>query len=702
MKYTIVSDLPGRIRLRCGAYAFDEEQSFSVMAHLQALPYVERVKASHLTGSILLFYTEGFRGSVIRAVAAMGKDALQPVAESDRDPALGIDMQFKQRLYKMILRRLVNKFLLPSWLKVPLYLWRGLGFIRRGWSCLRRGMITVDVLDGAAVGVSLLQGNYSTAASIMFLLGLSELLEDYTRQKTRSALAQSLAVHVDTVWVRRDSGEVQIPVAQLRVGDHVVVRSGSMIPIDGTVCDGEASVNQASMTGEPLPVLKKAGDSVFAGTVLEEGCLAVEVRTLLSESRISKLVELIEQSEALKANVQAKAERMADRIVPFSFLLAIGVFVFTGNWRKALSVLLVDYSCAIKLATPISVISAMREAAAHKVMVKGGKFLEAVAEADTIIFDKTGTLTVASPAVSKVVPFAGFRRDEVLRTAACLEEHFPHSVARAVVRKALEEELRHAEEHAEVEYIVAHGIATTYQGRRVVIGSHHFVVEDENIRLSEEQLRQVESTANGDSVIFLGVDGEAAGFLCISDPPRGEAAEVIEALRGLGIRHVVMLTGDGETTARNVATSLGIDQYRSQVLPEDKASIVAEYKRQGRKVIMVGDGINDSPALAAADVSISMKDASDIAREVADITLLGSSLRELITLRTLSRSLMTRIRSNYRFIVTFNTLLLLLGLGGVITPNASAVLHNTSTIAISAASMRPCLKGERRKAVEKE
>jgi len=689
MKYIIASDFPGRIRVRCGKYAFTKEEGSAIAEHLAGLPWVEEVKASYLSGGILMYYNKGFRKDVLKAISNLSLRTLPALPESAGTK--DIDMRFKERLYKMLLRRAVQHFLLPAFLRNLFYLWRGYGFLRRGWASLRRGRVSVEVLDGAAVGVSLLQGHFNTASSIMFLLGLSELLEDYTRQRTKSALTRSLAFNVDTVWIEKDGAELSIPLSQLVVGDMVVVRTGSMIPIDGTVRKGEAAVNQSSMTGEPLPVLKRPGDSVFAGTVLEEGSVTVEVRALADETRISRVVELIDRSEALKAGVHARAERIADRIVPMSFLLAIGVFVFTGNWRKALSVLLVDYSCAIKLATPITVISAMREASGYRIMVKGGKFLEAMAEADTIVFDKTGTLTEASPRVSKVLPFEGWERDEVLRTAACLEEHFPHSVARAVVRRALEENLLHEEKHAEVEYIVAHGIATTYRGRRVVIGSHHFVAEDEKVEIAGEQMELVDKAANGDSVIYLGVDGKAVGAICISDLPRTESRNVIERLKRLGIERVIMLTGDGEATAKTVAESLGIDEYRAQVLPEDKAAIVEEMKAQGRKVVMVGDGINDSPALAAADVSVSMKGSSDIAREVADITLLTDRLDELVAVRMLARELIKRIHRNFRFIVSFNTALLLLGLGGVITPNLSAILHNASTMGISVACTRPCL-----------
>jgi heavy metal translocating P-type ATPase len=601
-------------------------------------------------------------------------------------------MDFKERLYNMLIRRGVTRYLLPASIRNLLSIWRGLSYVYRGFKSLLKGQVHVDVLDGAAIGVSLLQGNFDTAGSIMFLLRLSSLLEDYTRQKAKSALAGSLAINIDTLWIEQNGREVSIPTSSLSIGDMVIVRAGSMIAIDGTVRSGEAGVNQASMTGEPLPVLKKPGDSVFAGTALEDGWLAIEARTLPDGSRMGKLLEMIDHSEALKAEIQARSEHLADHIVPYSFLLSAAVYVFTGNVQKAVSVLLVDYSCAIKLSTPIAVISAMREAASLRIMIKGGKFLEAMAEADTIVFDKTGTLTVANPKINKVIPFEGYTREEVLRTAACLEEHFPHSVARAVVLKAQEEGLLHEEEHAEVEYIVAHGIATTYLERRVIIGSHHFVVEDEGVVFSIEQQDLVELETGGDSVIYLAIDNKPAGFLCINDPPREESKEVITTLKNLGIQNVVMLTGDSSATAKVVAEHLGIDSYRSQVLPEDKVIVLKELKARGHKVIMVGDGVNDSPALAVADVSVAMKDAADIARETADITLLDSDLWGLVTARRLSTLLLQRIKSNFRFIITFNSSLLVMGLSGVITPGTSALLHNVSTMGISAASMRLLLK----------
>ena len=526
----------------------------------------------------------------------------------------------------------------------------------------------------------------------MFLLNFSGLLEDYTRRRTQTALTQSLAIHVDTVWlVGEDGGERPLPMSRLAAGDVIRVRSGSMIPVDGTVTGGDAMVNEASMTGESLPVHKREGSVVYAGTALEEGSLTVRVTALAGESRIQQIVHLIESSEGLKAGAQSRAEHLADAIVPFSFLGAVAVGLATRSLTKALSVLMVDYSCAIKLSTPIAVISAMREAAAHRVMVKGGKFLEAFAEADTVVFDKTGTLTAACPTVEQVLDLSGRGEDELLRLAACIEEHFPHSMARAVTRAAQARGLRHEEEHAEVEYVVAHGVATTIHGQRALIGSHHFIFEDEGTTCSPEQAAAIEAAAQGRSVLYLAIGGSLAGALLVSDPPRPEAARALAGLRRLGIRRLVMLTGDQEAAARAVCRSLGLDAYRAQVLPADKAAVVEGLRAGGHKVIMVGDGINDSPALAAADVSVAMKDASDLAREVADITLLSSDLEELCVLRRLSRGMLDRIGRNYRFILAFNSALLALGVAGILPPATTALLHNASTMAISAGSMRPYL-----------
>ena len=532
------------------------------------------------------------------------------------------------------------------------------------------------VLDAASIAGAIARREWSTAGSVMFLLGLSALLEDYTRKRTQTTLTQSLAIHVDTVWrVAEDGSEESIPMGRLALGERIRVRSGALIPVDGTVTDGDAMENEASMTGEPLPVHKRQGSTVYAGTVLEEGSLVIQTAALAGESRIQQIVGLIENSEALKAGAQSRAERLADAIVPFSLAGALAVGLLTRNVTRALSVLMVDYSCAIKLSTPISIISAMREASARRIMVKGGKYLEAFAEADTIVFDKTGTLTAACPRVEEVLDFTGRGEDELLRCAACIEEHFPHSMARAVTRAAEERGLNHEERHAKVEYLVAHGIA----------------FEDEGVACTDEQARRIAAAARGRSVLYLAIGGRLAGVLLISDPPRPEAAEAIAALRALGVRRVIMLTGDQETAARAVCERLGIDTFRAQVLPADKASLIEGYKEGGSRLIMVGDGVNDSPALAAADVSVAMRDASDLAREVADITLLSSDLRELAALRRLSQRMLERINRNYRSILTINTSLLALGIFGILPPTTTALLHNASTMAISAASMRPYL-----------
>lgn len=696
MKYIINSDIPGRIRLRYGRDVFSWELETAVEQYFKQLPWVEEVSACFTTGSVLLRYHGDGKHALLTAARDLRFSALLPVSSTDENDSRVIDLTFKSHVISMVGWRLARTLFLPASISKVVTVFRSLRFLRAGLSCLGQRRLGVEVLDASAITVSMIQGNFNTASSIMFLLGLSDLLESYTMKKTKSLLAGSLTHFADTVWVLRDGVQIQIPMAELRVSELVIIRTGSVIPVDGTVRMGEAVVNQATMTGEPLGVFKKSGDSVFAGTVVEDGDITVEVRALQSDTRISRIVDMISESEELKSSIQGKAERIADRIVPFSFLLAAGVYLFTRNITKATSVLLVDYSCAIKLATPVSVISAMREGATHKIVVKGGKFFETMAEADTIIFDKTGTLTMASPSVSQVVPMGAYNRQEVLRLAACMEEHYPHSVARAVVRAALEENLQHEEEHAEVEYIVAHGIATTIYGEKAVIGSHHFVFEDEGVPLTAEQQNYIDERTAGNSVIFLAVGGQLAGFICINDPPRPEAAETIEALRTLGIREVIMLTGDGETAASVVSEQLGIDRYHAQILPQDKAEIVKALKDEGRKVIMVGDGINDSPALAAADVSVSMQDSSDIAREVADITLLSSDLRQLITARLLSQKLMRRIQSNFNFIVAFNTTLLALGLGNILTPGTTALLHNSSTIAVGLAGMRPCLPPPKR------
>lgn len=616
---------------------------------------------------------------------------------SQASPELGIkqiDNKFKQDLMILTAKHFAFKMFLPSCFRVPITIFRSLKYIKKALKSLLDCKVNVDVLDGASITSCLLQRNFKTAGTVMFLLSVSGLLEDYTHARTKAVLTDSLAIKTDKVWLVTKDGDVLIPIDDLSIGDNIRVQTGKVIPIDGTVVSGDANVNESSMTGEPLPAHKQEGNSVFAGTVVEEGSLVIKVRELASNTKISKIIDLINDSENLKAGVQSHAERLADRIVPFSFLGFFAVLSFTRNITKAVSLLMVDYSCAIKLSTPIAVISAIKEAADNKITIKGGKYLEAFANADTIVFDKTGTLTNAEPTLEKVISFSEYSEDDILRIAECLEEHFLHSVANAVVIAAAQRGLSHIEEHTQVNYIVAHGISTTLHGKRAVIGSKHFVVEDENVEITQEQQEKINEKSGACSVLYLSVGGELIGVLCISDPPRKEAKKAIELLKSHGIKNVVMLTGDSFKAAKATAEMLGITEYKYQVLPEQKHGYVERLKSDGNKVIMVVDGINDTPALAAADVSVAMSDASDIARETADITITNSEITELVRIRILSELLMRRINKNYRFIIGFNSALMLSGLIGIITPSLSALLHNASTMLICAKSMSPLIDDE--------
>lgn len=690
MKFRIVYDKPGRIRFRCGGYAFDKMLERSVYELVAVNPFVQKAEVHSENGGILVYYKNGHRADIVRLVSGINPKTLKPVSfETGTDQ---IDTDFKSEITKLLVKRFVSKAIFPAAVGNLIAIVKGLKYIWRAIDTLGEGRLNVDVLDGASVAACLVQKNYKTAGTIMFMLSISALLEDYTRARTKAALTDSLAVKTDKVWLVKGDTDVLIPMSELNVGDCIRVRTGSVIPVDGEVTDGEANINEASMTGEPLSVMKSEGATVFAGTVVDEGSIVVRVRALSGNTKIQKIIQLIDNSESLKAGVQSRAEHLADSIVPFSFLGFGLTLLLTRNITRAVSILMVDYSCAIKLSTPISVISAIREAADHDITVKGGKYLEEFALADSIVFDKTGTLTNAEPALEKVIPFGSHTEEEVLKTAACLEEHFPHSVARAIVKGAADRGLNHAEEHADVQYIVAHGIATTLHGERAVIGSRHFVSEDEGVEITEKQQAEIDEKSGACSVVYLAVGGKLTGALCISDPPRAEAREAVDRLKAAGIETVVMLTGDSQKAAEVTAKQLKISAFHAQVLPEDKHRYVEQLKADGRRVIMVGDGINDAPALAAANVSVAMSDASDIAREAADITLRGADLTELATLRQLSEKLMARINCNYRFIVGFNSALLLLGLAGVITPSASAFLHNASTMAICTKSMTPLMK----------
>jgi heavy metal translocating P-type ATPase len=694
MKYQIIYDQPGRLRLRSGMYAFTEQQGYSLAALLRQNPAVLSVEVTWRNCGILIYYKEGCREEILQLVSSICQKDLIEIEPQEEDQSAKLDTDFQMNLVKTAGYHFARKLFLPVLLNNGWILYRSAQYIARGIKELWNHRLNVEVLDAASILASLAQRDCKTASSVMFLLNISSLLEDYTHKRTHNALARSLSINVDQVWRVDGDTDTLVPMADIHVNDWIRVRSGNLIPVDGRVIDGEAMINEASKTGESLAVAKRADSSVYAGTVLEEGSLVIQVTALSDESRIAQIMDMIDHSEALKAGVQSQAEHLADAIVPYSFLGAIGVFAITRNLTKALSVLMVDYSCAIKLSTPIAVISAMKEASDHGILIKGGKYFEIFSEADTIVFDKTGTITESCPKLDKVIPFGKYTRDEVLRISACLEEHFPHSVARAIVKQAEVEGLVHEELHAEVEYVVAHGISSKIGDKKCLIGSYHFIAEDEHIRVTQKQRMEIEAAAQGRSVIYLTIGKSLAGVLLIYDPPRPEAKAVIQDLYKEGIKRIYMLTGDSENAARAVAEEIGVTDYQAQVLPEDKANIIGSLRSDKTKLIMVGDGINDSPALAAADVSVAMQDASDLAREVADITLLHNNLEDIVFLRRLSNAMLQRIKGNYRFIVTFNTGLLVSGLAGLISPAVSAYLHNLSTMMIGASSMRLCLPGE--------
>ena len=693
MKYQIIYDRPGRLRVRMGKYVFTKEQGYGIENLLRSERGICSAEASSCNGGVLICYTGNIRQAVLQVLDELDRKNLPEGEASDETKSREITGRFAGRLVKMVAWHFLRRLIVPAPVRMVTTVLRAAGFVRKGVRSLTAGKLNVEVLDAASIICAFAQRTPKTAASIMLLLRISECLEDYTRKKTKDALAGSLAVNVDRVWLVTETGDVRVPLASVRTGDRIRVQAGNLIPVDGTVRAGDAMVNESSMTGEPLAVLRREGHTVYAGTAVEEGNIEIVVKKLAGESRIQSIVKMIDESENLKAGVQGKAERLADSIVPFSFAASAITFLFTRNLTKAMSVLMVDYSCALKLSIPIAVISAMREAAGRQMLVKGGKFLENFAQADTIIFDKTGTLTSASPRVARVMAFGDYTEEMVLKDAACLEEHFPHSVARAIVKKAEEEKLFHREEHAEVEYVVAHGISTILRDCRAQIGSAHFIFEDERVPYTDE-VKQAEEKMQGLSVVYLAVGGTVRGMIGIEDPVRQDAAEVIEALRRRGFRHIIMMTGDSEAAARRAARELNIREYRAQVLPEDKAEMVKSMKRAGSCVVMVGDGINDSPALAAADVSVAMRDSSDLAKEVADITLLSEKLTDLVVLRDLSRKLLRRIHGNYGFILSFNTLLISLGMAGTLSPSVTSLLHNLSTMAISGNSMRLYLKNE--------
>ena len=693
MKATIVHESRGRLRLRLHHRALTLRQADLLETWLKGQSWVREAAVHERTGCVILTY-QGERAQVLSAFGGFTWAEAERVVTLPEHSTRELNRSFQEKLAGKVLGKAACTLFLPAPLRAAQVIRHMIPFLRKGLHCLRQRRIKVELLDALSIGISACRRDFGTAGAVMFLLELGELLEDWTRKKSVADLAESLSLHVDRVWLQTPAGEVLTPIAQVRPGDRVVIRAGGVIPVDGVLAEGEATVNQASLTGEPVPVPKRPGGAVYAGTVVEEGECVIEVRQASGQSRYDQIVTMIERSEQMKSAAEAKASGLADKLVPYTFAGSLLGFVLTRSVTRALSVLMVDFSCALKLAMPLAVLSAMREAGREHITVKGGKFLEAVAGADTIVFDKTGTLTHACPRVVQVVPFGGRDEAEMLRLAACLEEHFPHSMANAVVAEAKRRGLTHEEYHSKVEYLVAHGIASAVDGEQVRIGSAHFIFEDEGVQIPTEEQARFDALPSEYSQLYLAIDGELAAVLCISDPLREEAHSVLEALRGLGLHHTVMLTGDSPRTAAAIASQAGVDEFRAGVLPADKADYVAALRRQGHTVLMVGDGINDSPALSEADAGIAISDGAAIAREIADITIAADSLWELVRLRQLAMALMTRIHANYRFVIGFNGVLIALGMAGVLPPAASAMLHNLSTLGVSLHSM--CALPEKR------
>ena len=693
MKATIVHESRGRLRLRLHHRALTLRQADLLETWLKGQSWVREAAVHERTGCVILTY-QGERAQVLSAIGGFTWAEAERVVTLPEHSTRALNRSFQEKLAGKVLGKAACTLFLPAPLRAAQVIRHMIPFLRKGLHCLRQRRIKVELLDALSIGISACRRDFGTAGAVMFLLELGELLEDWTRKKSVADLAESLSLHVDRVWLQTPAGEVLTPIAQVRPGDRVVIRAGGVIPVDGVLAEGEATVNQASLTGEPVPVPKRPGGAVYAGTVVEEGECVIEVRQASGQSRYDQIVTMIERSEQMKSAAEAKASGLADKLVPYTFAGSLLGFVLTRSMTRALSVLMVDFSCALKLAMPLAVLSAMREAGREHITVKGGKFLEAVAGADTIVFDKTGTLTHACPRVVQVVPFGGRDEAEMLRLAACLEEHFPHSMANAVVTEAKRRGLTHEEYHSKVEYLVAHGIASAVDGEQVRIGSAHFIFEDEGVQIPTEEQARFDALPPEYSQLYLAIDGELAAVLCIADPLREEAHSVLEALRGLGLHHTVMLTGDSPRTAAAIASQAGVGKFRAGVLPADKADYVAALRRQGHTVLMVGDGINDSPALSEADAGIAISDGAAIAREIADITIAADSLWELVRLRQLAMALMARIHANYRFVIGFNGVLIALGMAGVLPPAASAMLHNLSTLGVSLHSM--CALPEKR------
>lgn len=690
MRFVIKHEIKGRIRIQVLQSRMTYEQADILQYYLSTQKFVTSAKVQERLQSVTVCYV-GNREEMIHVLRRFQYENVEVPAVFLQNSGRELNREYWDKLVNKVVLHIGNKLFLPYPIRAGITVVKSVKYIWKGITTLAKGKIEVPVLDATAIGVSMIRNDISTAASIMFLLGVGEILEEWTHKKSVDDLARSMSLNVSKVWLCNGAQEVLVPASSIQESDLVKIHMGNVIPFDGTVVAGEAMVNQASLTGEAIPVRKCEDGFVYAGTVLEEGELTIRVKEVNGSSKFEKIVTMIEESEKLKSSLEGKAEHLADKLVPYTLLGTGLTYLFTRNVTKALSILMVDFSCALKLAMPISVLSAIREASVYNITVKGGKYLEAMAEADTIVFDKTGTLTKAQPTVVEVVSFNGEEPEELLRIAACLEEHFPHSMAKAVVDAAKEKNLIHEELHTKVEYIVAHGISTMIDGKKAVIGSYHFVFEDEGCKILEEYREQFEQLPSEYSHLYLAIENELAAVICIEDPLRKEAAAVVNSLKKAGISKVVMMTGDSERTARGIAQRVGVDEYYSEVLPEDKAGFVEREKAKGRKVIMIGDGINDSPALSAADIGIAISDGAEIAREIADVTIGADDLYEIVTLKAISNALMKRINKNYRTIVGFNAGLIVLGVAGVIPPTTSALLHNTSTLVISLKSMENLL-----------
>ena len=686
MKCTILHDLPGRLRVHLCCGRMSLSQADVLEYYLRAQDGVQDVKVYDRTQDAVVVYN-GTRGDVIAALASFSFAKAEGMELVPEHTSRELNREFEDKLAITLMRRCVSKLFLPAPITSALALFRSVKYIKEGFLALRHGRLSVAVLDATAITVSMTRGDFSTAGSVMFMLGLGEILEEWTRKKSVADLASAMSLRVDNVWLQANGTEILTKITDVKPGDRIVIRAGGMIPLDGKVAEGEAMVNQSSLTGESMPVPKRPGSPVYAGTVAEEGECVICVEKLSGSGRYDRVVRMIEESEKLKSTAEDKASRMADRLVPYTLAGTALTYLLTRNVTKMLSVLMVDFSCALKLAIPIAVLSAMRECNGYHISVKGGRFLEAVAKADTIVFDKTGTLTYAAPKVAQIVSFGGHDEAEMLRLAACLEEHYPHSMANAVVEEAKRRGLTHEEYHSQVQYLVAHGISSMVEGKKVVIGSAHFVFEDEGCRIPEGEQDKYNELSAAYSHLYLCVDGELAAVICIHDPLRREARDAIRALHKSGFVNVVMMTGDNRRTAESVAAEVGVDAVFAEVLPEDKASFIRQEKAKGHTVIMVGDGINDSPALSEADAGIAISTGAAIAREIADITIASEDLFALVTLRRLSIALMGRIRSSYRFIIGFNLALIALGATGFLPPTTSALLHNGATLGISLKNM---------------